>query len=153
MTPQTSDWQALTGRVDKLEKQNRRLKQAGAVALIIAAAVVLMGQASPPRTVEANEFVLKDSSGTVRGRFSTYGQNTMLRLFDANGKSRLWLHVGGLVLWDNEGKTRAALSMNEEETILDLVGTNGSGAHLGMDVDGPGLILSDKDNKVLWRAP
>ncbi len=127
MGPQTADWHALAERIENLENQNRRLKQVGAVALIIAAAVLLMGQASPQRTVEANEFVLKDSSGTVRGRFSTYEQNTHLWLYDANGKSRLWLHVGGLVLWDNDGKTRAALSMNEEETILDLIGTNGGG--------------------------
>ena len=153
MKPEASDWQAVVERLEKLENQNRRLKQAGAVALIIAAAILLMGQASPNRTVEANEFILKDSSGTVRGRFSTYEQNTHLRLYDANEKPRLWLHVGGLVLWDNDGKARAALSMNEEETILDLVGTNGSGAHLGVDVDGPGLILSDKDKKVLWKAP
>ena len=153
MSSPTPDWTAVVARLEKLERQNRRMKQAGAVALILAAAVLLMGQAPATRTVEANEFVLKDSSGTVRGRFSTYEQNTHLWLYDANGKSRMWLHVGGLVLWDNDGKTRAALSMNEEETILDLVGTNGSGAHLGIDVDGPGLILSDKDNKVLWKAP
>ena len=50
----------ITEHLEKLERQNRRMKQAGVVALIIAAAVLLMGQASPNRTVEANEFVLRD---------------------------------------------------------------------------------------------
>ena len=43
MTAETSNWQALTERVEKLERQNRRLKHMGAVALILAAAALLMG--------------------------------------------------------------------------------------------------------------
>ncbi len=52
MSLPTPDWPAVVERLEKLEKHNRRLKQRGAVALIIAAAVSLMGQASPQRTVE-----------------------------------------------------------------------------------------------------
>ena len=69
MSSPTPDWTAVVERLEKLERQNRRMKQVGAVALIIAAAVLLMGQASPNRTVEANEFVLQDESGAVHGRF------------------------------------------------------------------------------------
>ena len=53
-------------RLERLEKQNRRIKQIGALALILIASVLLMGQASSKRTVEANQFMLKDTSGRLR---------------------------------------------------------------------------------------
>ena len=64
--PQALDSSVLMERLEKLEKQNRRLKQVGAVALVLAASILLMGQAPARRTVEANEFILKDASGNVR---------------------------------------------------------------------------------------
>ena len=60
MEPGTSELTTVMNRLERLEKQNRRIKQIGALALILLGSVFLMGQASPPRTVEANEFVLKD---------------------------------------------------------------------------------------------
>lgn len=80
MTSPATEWNDVLKRLEKLEKQNRRIKQIGAAALIVIAAVVLIGQAlatraveaqaSPQCMVEANEFVLKDGNGTVRGRLS-----------------------------------------------------------------------------------
>lgn len=94
MTPQTSEWQALSERVANLEKQNARLKQIGVVAMVLAASVLLMGQAPATRTVEANEFVLKDNGGTVRGRFSTAGGlGPELVLLHPNGKEGALLHL------------------------------------------------------------
>jgi len=94
MSSLTPDWTAVVERLEKLERQNRRLKQAGAVALIIAAAVLLMGQVSQNRTVEANEFVLKNSNGDVRGRWFMLDDDwPQLRLFDGNGKRRVSLDV------------------------------------------------------------
>ncbi len=61
MSSPTPDWTAVVERLEKLERQNRRMKQAGAVALVLAAAVLLIGQAPRTRIVEANEFILKDS--------------------------------------------------------------------------------------------
>ncbi|MBI3895033.1 MAG: hypothetical protein HY313_03790 [Acidobacteria bacterium] len=58
MSEQRPDWQAIVERLEKLEKQNRRMMQAGALILVVAASVLLMGQAPSYRVVEANEFVL-----------------------------------------------------------------------------------------------
>jgi hypothetical protein len=55
-------------RLLKLEKQSRRLKQLGAVALIGVTLLVAMGQAPAKKTVEANEFILRDDSGNIRAR-------------------------------------------------------------------------------------
>ena len=58
----TSEWTAVMNRLERLEKQNRRMKQIGALALVLIGAVLLMGQATPTKTVEANEFILRDTS-------------------------------------------------------------------------------------------
>lgn len=62
--------QALAERVGKLEAQNRRLRKAAITALVAASAVAVMGQARTSRVLEANELVLRDTSGTVRVRLS-----------------------------------------------------------------------------------
>src|SRR3989338_10400780 len=67
----TSEWTAVMKRLEKVEKQNRRFKQIGALALILAGSVLLMGQASPQRTVEATRFVLKDANGKSRAEWIT----------------------------------------------------------------------------------
>lgn len=71
--------------------------------LILAAAVLFMGQASPNRTVETNEFILKDTNGKSRLiiQLRGAGQEPSLELHDANGKAR----DGGLSVQppENEG--------------------------------------------------
>ena len=71
MSSPTLDWTAVVERLEKLERQNRRMKQACAAVLILAAAVLLMGQASPNRTVEANEFLLIDRKGRTLAELAT----------------------------------------------------------------------------------
>ena len=68
MTTHTAKLATLMGRVEKVERENRRLKCAAALVVLIAAAGLLMGQAMPAsKTVEAEAFVLRDASGTARG--------------------------------------------------------------------------------------
>ena len=55
-------------RVETLEIENRRLKRAVLTLALLAAVVLAMGQARPNRSVEANEFALKDGAGAVRAR-------------------------------------------------------------------------------------
>jgi len=157
MTPQTSDWQALTGRVEKLERQNRRLKQAGAVALIIAAAVLLMGQASTSRTVEANEFVLKDASGKVRAKLSIVGDLggvnvAQLAFTDPQGNRLMTLRENRLAIESANGQAQINLNLIADNfSILNLIGPDGkhisigvlsSAGGLGSMPDGPFLSLS-----------
>ena len=47
MTSQTPDMQNVLERLEKLGKQNRRLKRAGLLALTAVGALLLMGQATP----------------------------------------------------------------------------------------------------------
>jgi hypothetical protein len=86
MQPHDPSLHALAERVAKLEAQNRRLKQAGIAALVLASAAVLMGQSQTSRIIEANEFHLKDADGNVRARLSMDAANRpILSLLDAKG--------------------------------------------------------------------
>ena len=81
MSAPTADWSEMIERLEKLERQNRLMKQAGAVALVVAAAVVLMGQASRNRTLEANAFILRDSTGPL-ARLEVENGRPILSLLD-----------------------------------------------------------------------
>jgi len=159
MSSPTPDWTAVVERLEKLERQNRRLKQMGAVALLIAAAVLLMGQASPNRTVEANEFVLRDGNGKVRGTFSMADLGPQLALLDANGIQRvnllLTVRTPSLFLSDANGQNRVALQVSETGPFLDFYRTDGELAawFLGPDEGGLiGLRAPNGDRRLLLRV-
>ena len=156
MIPQTSDWTAVVGRLEKLEKQNRRLKQVGAVALVLAVALLLMGQvwqtqavnaqAPATRTVEANEFVLKDANGKVRGRWSMTALGPAFALLDGKGRRRAELYVLAdvprLTLFDGNEKRRAVLGLVADSPRLALFDGNGN---LQAELDRTSLELSDEE--------
>jgi hypothetical protein len=82
----TASLQSLSERVARLEMQNRRLKKGGVTVLILAFAVMAMGQAQPRRVLEANEFVLKDAAGRMRARLSMEMTNRpTLTFYSENG--------------------------------------------------------------------
>lgn len=85
----------LQERVVKLERQNRRFKRLGATALIVPALLLLLGQAPSKKTVEANEFVLRDAGGNVRIKLSMEnhggGGTPRMVFLDAKGAANLEL--------------------------------------------------------------
>lgn len=167
------DWQALSARVAHLEKQNRRFKVAGMAVCIAAAAVLLMGQAAPQRTaktIEANEFVLKDSSGVKRASLNLDIGGPNLSLDDSRGMSRLemGLYPGGsptLRMFDPEHNVSVYLESTEDGTQLLLSDKNGFMASIGTtDLVTPhtgethktsaaSVVLFDKDKNVIWKTP
>ena len=163
MTSPMSDIQAVAERLEGVERENRHLKRWGAVALIGIVAMVLMGQAVPgSRTVEAEQFVLKDASGKIRGTLAIRADGTpRLEFLEEDGKPRIVLAV-----WPNGS---ASLGLSEKErmggamlatlpdgsTMLRLYDKNATPrAVLVAVADGsPTLSLFDKDGKVLWKVP
>lgn len=154
MTQQNSEGRELMERVERLEKQNRKLKQAGAVALILAAAVFLMGQAAQKKTVEANEFILRDTNGKLRAALDIYQGGPRLALYDAAGNVRGALDVfeygPGLFLSNAAGLPQVGLivdakgsefSMSSHQ-FLDRDGlVKGGLVKLSVGAGGPGLEL------------
>ncbi len=118
--------ETLAGRMDRVERENRRLKRSGVVALAVIAAIVLMGQAAsklappgkPGKVVGAEQFIVHDARGGVRAELGTL----------PNGTVRLVLYDRG-----NPGETRVILSAGPESS--------------------PALSFSDKTGKVIWSAP
>ncbi len=118
--------ETLARRLDKVERENRRLKRSGVVALAVIAAIVLMGQAAsklappgkPGKVVGAEQFIVHDARGGVRATLGTLPGGTV----------RLVLYDRG-----NSGETRVILS----------AGPEGS----------PVLSFFDKAGKVIWSAP
>jgi len=118
--------ETLARRLDQVERENRRLKQAGVVVLAVIAAVVLMGQATwklappgkPGKVVGAEQFIVHDARGGVRAELGTL----------PNGTVRLILYDRG-----NPGETRVILSAGPDRS--------------------PELSFSDKAGKVIWSAP
>jgi hypothetical protein len=133
----------LHDRLLKLEKQNRRLKQLGAVAMIVVTLLVVMGQAPAKKTVEANEFILRDDGGNLRARlFMTEKSTTTakalfgiddlrpvtippevaLTLYDDKGQVKVMLNGGGISFLNSQGHLSGALSGG----ILSLQGNGDS---------------------------
>ena len=131
MMEQTSEDSAVLNRLGKLENQNRRMKLAGAVALFFIASLVLMGQSPANRTVEANEFILKDENGKIRGIWSNVAASgPIFTLLDSTGKRRVTLNVldvlgPGLTLTDAGGRERVRLLATVAGPGLNLTDANG----------------------------
>jgi hypothetical protein len=177
MTSNLPEFQAILKRLEKLEKENSRLKRTALAVLVVSGVVLLMGQARPrprTRTVEAERFVVKDGTGRTWASLGLKENAPALILYDVNGKERLGLDVthfeetpegasaperlGGPGLWltNENGEPRAGLTVDSGEPSLWLHNLNGTfGATLYVEAEGPKLKLYDpsKDNKVIWSAP
>jgi hypothetical protein len=66
-----TELQKITLRVETLERQNRRFRL-GAVGLILLAALGSMAAVnSKPRTIEAEQFIVRDREGRARATIGT----------------------------------------------------------------------------------
>jgi hypothetical protein len=106
-----TDVKSLYERVEHLEKQNRCMKRTGAVAVLSAVVLLVSGQAKvdTKKTVEANEFILKDANGVVRAKLGM-------------GVALLTKNGPGLVLYDERGQERASVATWEEQAKIYLSG-------------------------------
>lgn len=105
------DVKSLCERVERLEKQNRWMKRMGVVAILSAVVLLVSGQAKldTKKTVDANEFVLKDANGVVRAKLGM-------------GAELLMKNGPGLVLYDERGQERASIATSEEKTQINVSG-------------------------------
>ena len=79
----------LEDRVKRLERENRRLKAAGLVSVLVVGLVFLMGQAAEvPEEIKARKFSLVDASGVSRAVLGIGADGPELALFDQIGDVR-----------------------------------------------------------------
>lgn len=93
MEPQPPNMQSLMQRLTKLENENRLIKGGAAVLAVIVSALFLLGQTQNRRTVEAEEFIVRDQSGKMRAKLSVVNYSgqlntgeSALELYDETGK-------------------------------------------------------------------
>jgi len=161
----------VNARLEKLERENRRMKKIGIVAVVFASVLFISGQATTNKVVEANEFVLKDGNGKARARLS------MFTLFQdpgpfAGAENRLMpKDIPNLSFYDAEGHPRILIAAFQDESRIYLSDSQqtmhsamwaGSAAASGAGVsitgpgelsrvaldtfiEGPQLVLRDKE--------
>ena len=88
----------LVGRLERVERENTRLKALGLVALAALTSVLLMAQVRPPGRLVAGEFAVQNQDGKVVA--SLYA--------DQDGLPRF-------VLYDKQGYSRAHLSITHRD--------------------------------------
>ncbi len=111
---------AVTGRIERLERENRRLRWTGvAVAAGLLVLFLLVVGRPVSHVVEAQRFVLRDSRGAMRGLLAVTGAAEMplLGLYDGDSRPRAEIGVGGdnavsVRLFDPRGGRRLALRVD-----------------------------------------
>ena len=126
----------LSRRLDKLEKQNFRLKLS-MVALVLLVAYIAFGQSITDNIIvkqtllESKELKLLDNEGNARLFLRMYSRVPVLQLLDAKGKPRMSLGMRFddtpfIDLSDSTGRTRATLEMTgTDEPALRLFDEKG----------------------------
>jgi hypothetical protein len=182
MSDQTPELRGIVSRLERLERQNRRMKQAGLAVLVVASAIVLTGQTRTNRTIQAEKFELIDSNGKTRAELTTLLGGAYLMLYGPQGtKQREEAQIGisptgpYVALTDSHAKVRTSLGAGD----LSLVGGDSadSGPYISLldkqnymtvigstDLVTPAtgethktsaasVVLFGKDKNVLWSAP
>jgi len=159
MTPEMLDCRAVLHRLDRLERQNRRLGRAVLVAMAAVGALVFMGVTGPQKgdasaqTIEAQKIILRDSRGKIRASLTASEAGAELALYDADGDLRVQLvnesDASGLKFIDRAGKLRAGLGEGSAEgsKVAGLTLSNLEGkeqAEVAVEADGPIVALSDR---------
>ncbi len=134
--------ETLARRLDRVERENRWLKQAGVVALAVIAAVVLMGQATTAKVakvIEAEKFVLRDGQGRERAALEMKVGVVRLVLKDQDGGARALVGISP--------KGGSGLYFYDPKHLLRII--------LAVYPDGsPRLVLREKDGETtIWSTP
>ncbi len=147
-----------------LQRSNKRLRLMTGALMLLCGALITMGQTNSavPETLQAQQFVLRDSGGKVRGAMGMTSDGAVgLDFKDAKGHTRVTLDLAangtpGLDFFDQDGKLRTTLALGPAgEPGLGLYGSDG---HLRTSLDvpaarTPGLAFYHQDGKPAWGAP
>ena len=132
MNLETSIAGALERRIEKVERENRRLKIAALIAVLgLGGAFSLGAAANPPQKLEADKIVLRDAEGKTRIVLGIDEEGPGIAFLDAKGKLRMNLGLAkegpALDLLDAAEHPRATLLLTEDQgPILNFVDKKGS---------------------------
>lgn len=125
---------SLTERLERLERDNRRLKRARDTILVGLAALFFLGHGEPATNpVVGDQIALRAPGGLIRGEMSVGGDGSVrLVLYDPSRTPRLELlstppdGAPALTLYDKDWRPRASLRLDDDGTPrLELYGADG----------------------------
>jgi hypothetical protein len=149
----------------QLQRSNKRLRMMTGALMLLCGAVVTMAETTSsavPDTVEAQQFLLRDSGGKLRGAIGVTSDGAVgFNLEDSSGRTRVTVDLAangtpGVDLYDKDGKIRETMALGDAgEPGLGLYGPNG---HLRTSLDvpaskTPGLAFYRDDGKPAWGVP
>jgi hypothetical protein len=154
MEPKTVD---VLKRLERLEKQNRRLKMAAALFMIFMSSLILMSAAGHKgRTIEARQIVLKDDEGNTRAVLGMRSAGPGLTLYGPDGdKVQALLAVlqtgPALGLYDADGTTRVLLGATPKGATVTFNDAEGKlRAEMGFSGDVPHVTFFDRDGNPVY---
>jgi hypothetical protein len=154
MIQQTMELNGIVARLERVEKENRRLKQSGIVILLGACALVLMGQAQSHRVLEAEKFVLLDNAGRHRAELAMGGaerNKPMLTFLDEHMGIPLALDGSsepGIALHRLEAGEMCILMADKEMVGLGLYDAQSYRAGFSIQKGTPGMDLFDHNKPI-----
>jgi hypothetical protein len=136
MTLDPTDQKSFSNRLDKLERENRRLKVYGSVVLLGVAGALCMGlAAAPSKKLEAEVIVIKSPHGKAQMILGVGEEGPALTLVDTDGKLRVNIDASndgpGIDLLDAKESPRAQLMVTEDQGPL-LNFTDSKGAQVSL---------------------
>jgi hypothetical protein len=147
-----------------LQRSNKHLRMMTGALMLICGALFTMAQTSSavPDTVEAQQFLVRDSGGKLRAALGVTSDGAVgLNLTDPSGRTRLTVDLAangtpGVDLYDQDGKVRATMALGDDG--LPGVGLYGPNGHLRTSLDvpapkTPGLAFYKNDGGPAWGVP
>jgi hypothetical protein len=172
-TEENEEKNPILARIERLETENRRLKQGGLICVLAIASTALMGQttqhkapvkkpaapvapAAPviPDKIEAQSFVLVDAAGKPRADLAMGGIGPSFRLLDQTGSAMVTISLndatpGGPVLLLSDPSHKGGIAMSVQGGAgpqLSLTGEDQTAmAHMSVTKDGTSLELFDQN--------
>jgi hypothetical protein len=158
--------EALSRRVELLERDNRRWRRGASLGLLLFVSVALLGQApvlpGAPKAIDAERFNLRDGAGNLRGSFGVTSDGTAsLVLYNTAGIHQAGLGVlpdgsASMFLGSPAGRTVAELTLYRDGApslvVRDRAGK--TRVLLGTAADGqPFFYFLDAAGANTWKAP
>lgn len=140
----------LVARIDRLERDNRKLKRTVLAALVLVAIAMGLGAAyatpAIPQKIAAHEFDVVDAAGNLRENLAIENGQPVANFFGSQGTNemRMSLTPNGPIIELRTGKSSAALGVFHGTPNITLTGPNGKTRMWMMVDDGePEIHLGD----------
>ena len=157
------DLSAVVGRVEKLERENKRLKIAGGMlvlGLIGACTSAAVMPEEAPEVIEARSFAVIDPDGTIRAGITSVG----IGYHDERGNLRALISPGGIAYIDENGTTRGRIEadgntyFDENGEIRARIVAGGTSyfdenGEIRVRIVDDSFTYFDENGDVIWQAP